>query len=108
MKSLLSLLLESGIMVAEAFAPAPMTNCSLTEVKQIWGDKITIWGGIPSIVLSPSFPREKFEDFLRKLFQEVTLEDKFIFGFGDNVPTDADFSRLIKLIEQYHRIFLSN
>jgi hypothetical protein len=105
MKNLLPLLLEAEVMVAEAFAPAPMTNCTLAEVKESWQNKITIWGGIPSIVLSPSFPEEEFESFVRNLFREIAPGDKFILGFGDNVPTDAEFGRIIKLIEHYRRCF---
>ena len=35
--------------------------------------------------------------FLEDLFRDVAPGDRFILGFGDNVPTDASFERVKRI-----------
>ena len=50
---LMDLLHESGMDVAEAVCPAPMTKVSIQEYYRRWSDRITIFGGVPSNLLLP-------------------------------------------------------
>ena len=46
-----------------------MTRCRLQEIRAAFGDRITIWGGIPSILLcATSTP----EDDFRRSIDELT------------------------------------
>ena len=67
---LLSAFPESGVDVAECFTPAPMTRVTLAEAQAAWGDKVIIWGGIPSIVMCPSTPDEDFESLCGRALQQ--------------------------------------
>jgi len=61
-KGLLGLLAESGMDIAEAVCPQPMTKVTITDVKKVFKNKITIFGGIPSVVLlQESMPDKEFE-----------------------------------------------
>jgi hypothetical protein len=99
-KGLLDLLAESGMDVAEAVCPQPMTKVTITEVKKAFKGKITIFGGVPSVVLlEQSMSDREFETFMRKLFGEIAPGDRFILGVSDTTPPDAKFERLLRITE---------
>lgn len=91
---LLEPFVESGVDVIEAFAPAPMTRCTMAEARRVCGRKVKIWGGIPSAMLGEEFREEDFEVFIRKIFREAAPGDGFILGVGDNVMPESVFERV--------------
>jgi len=99
MKGLLTSLMDCGIDVVEALTPKPMTTIDIASTRKLWNDKVAIWGGLATIVLTDVFSEEKFESFLVDLFSAVAPGERFILGFGDNVPTDASFSRIQRVAE---------
>jgi uroporphyrinogen-III decarboxylase len=94
MQVLLQKLMDSGIQVVEALTPKPMTSIDLADTRQLWGDQVAMWGGIPSIILTSTYSEEEFHHCMEDLFRTVAPGDRFILGFGDNVPTDALFHRI--------------
>ncbi len=99
-RGLLDLLAESGIDIAEAICPQPMTKVTISEVKQAFKGKVTIFGGIPSVaLLEESMPEEQFEKFMKNLFNEIAPGDRFILGVSDTTPPDAKFERLFRITE---------
>ena len=99
MKTLLEKLMSCGVQVVEALTPKPMTSIDILETRRLWGDRVAMWGGIPSVILTDTFSDEQFERCMEDLFQAVAPGDRFILGFGDNVPTDALFSRIKRVAE---------
>ena len=66
---LMDLLHESGMDVAEAVCPAPMTKVSIQEYYRRWSDRITIFGGVPSNLLLPQLtPDEEFPELHGRAF----------------------------------------
>ncbi|MDI6755814.1 MAG: uroporphyrinogen decarboxylase family protein [Thermodesulfobacteriota bacterium] len=99
-KGLLDLIVESGMDIAEAICPQPMTKVSIREVKKAFQGKVTIFGGIPSVaLLEESMSDEGFEQFMKDLFQEIAPGDRFILGVSDTTPPDAKFERLLRVTE---------
>ena len=97
---LLDLIPESGMDIAEAICPQPMTKVTITEVKRAFKGKVTIFGGIPSVaLLEQSMSDEEFEDFMKNLFCEIAPGDRFILGISDTTPPDAKFERLLRITE---------
>jgi hypothetical protein len=94
MKNLLTVFLETDIDAVECFTPAPMTKCTVSDARKIWNGRVTIWGGIPAIMLSSSVPDEEFSAYLKEIAHQIGPGDHFIFGVGDNTPIDADPERL--------------
>jgi len=106
-KRLIPMFLETGIDVAEAWSPAPMTSVTTAELRKAWGDKVTIWGGVPSMLFEPQYSDQEFDDYVLNLFKEVSPGRNFIVGMGDNLPFDAKIERvgrLVDLIEKYGHI----
>jgi len=99
-KGLLDLIPESGMDIAEAFCPQPMTKVTISEVKKAFKGKVTIFGGVPSVaLLEESMSNEEFEKFMKSLFMEIAPGDRFILGISDTTPPDAKFERLVRITE---------
>ena len=99
---LLRLMRETGVDAVEALTPRPMTTIDVRQARALWGDAVTLWGGIPAILMTPTYSDEQVEEFLEDLFAAVAPGRRFILGFGDNVPTDGLFSRILQVTEFYH------
>ncbi|MGE5257484.1 MAG: cobalamin-dependent protein [Hyphomicrobiales bacterium] len=95
---LMNLLHESGMDVAEAVCPAPMTKVTIQEYYRRWSDRITIFGGVPSNLLLPQLtPDDQFKGFMDELFAGIDNGARFILGIADTTPPDADFERLVRI-----------
>jgi hypothetical protein len=103
-EGLMDLILESGIDIAEAVCPYPMTKLSIREYYSRWADRITIFGGIPSnLLLEETTSETDFNRFFDDLFPSIAPGSRFILGVADTVPPDANFNRLRrikKLVEE--------
>ncbi len=99
-QGLLDLIAESGMDIAEAICPQPMTKITISEVKKSFKGKVTIFGGVPSVaLLEQSMSDEQFERFMENLFREIVPGDRFILGVSDTTPPDAKFERLFRITE---------
>jgi hypothetical protein len=99
-EGLLDLLAASGIDVAESVCAPPMVQCSLTAMRRAFGDKITIFGGVPSVaLLEDSMTEDEFEAHMRALFAEIAPGNRFILGVSDMVPPDAKWDRLVRIAQ---------
>ncbi|MBM4027916.1 MAG: hypothetical protein FJ280_21335 [Planctomycetes bacterium] len=96
---LLDLMGASGFDIAEAFTTPPMTRVGVAQARAVWGKRITIWGGLASSMFSAFTSDEEFEAHVRQVLREAAPGDHFILGTGDNVPTDAELPRLVRLTE---------
>ena len=102
---LLPLYLEAEIDGADSLCPAPMTKCNFDEIRGIFADKITIWGGIPSVLLCPhSCNWEDFKHFIDDLLIRYYHESHFILGVSDMVTADADIDRLKYITDRVYEI----
>jgi len=95
---IMDLIRDSGINVAEAVCPFPMTKIKIEDYYRQWSDNITILGGIPSIMLlEESVSDEDFEDYLDHIFKAISPGKRFIVGIADSTPPGAVFERLVKI-----------
>ena len=101
---LMDLIRDSGMHVAEAVTPYPMTKVKIEEHYQRWSDKLTIWGGIPEILLmAETATDEDLEAYLDHLFKAVAPGRRFIVGIADTTPAHAVFDRLIRIGERVEK-----
>ena len=104
-KGLTDLYLESEFDIADSVCPAPMTKLSLTECREIFRDKITIWGGIPSVLmLKSSCPFSDFRNYIDGIITGCAPYDHLILSIADTMPPDADFSRLLYISESVQKV----
>lgn len=99
MRKLLYSLAECGIDVVEALTPKPMTSIDIADTRRVWQDRVCMWGGLATVILTSAFSDLEFEEYLNRLFQDISPGNRFILGFGDNVPTDALLERIVAVAE---------
>jgi len=101
---LMDLIRESGIHMAEAVTPHPMTKVTIEEYYTRWAPRLTIFGGIPSnLLLAECATEHEFKAYLDYLFKAVVPGKRFIVGVGDCVPPKAVFERLLQIGEQIEK-----
>ena len=93
---LLNSYVESGMDVADSICPAPMTRMSLKQYRNAFADKITIWGGIPSVALLEStFSQYEFEKYIDETLETIGDGRRIILGIADTTPPDASLDRIL-------------
>lgn len=101
---LMDLIRDSGMHVAEAVCPYPMTKVSIEEYYKRWSNNLTIFGGFPSnMLLAESATDEEFEGYLDHLFKVIAPGRRFILGIADTTPPNAVFDRLIRIGERVEK-----
>ncbi len=98
-KDLLAETKLAGFDMVECFCTAPMVSVTLEEARAAWGTDVIIFGGVPSIVLEPTFPEEDFEEYMRGLFRAIAPGDAFIVGVADNVMPTSLIERVERISE---------
>ena len=84
-----------GFDIADSLCPYPMTRCRLEEIREAFADRITIWGGIPSILLCPDKASlDEFRQFIDDLLARYGHQSHFVLGVSDMVTADADWDRV--------------
>jgi hypothetical protein len=98
---LLDCYLDSRIDVADSICPKPMTKLTLKQVRDHFGSRITIMGGIPSIcLLRDSVADQAFDAYLDDFFSQLGAGDHLILGISDTTPPAAEFERLKRIGER--------
>jgi len=97
-RGLMDLIRDSGLHIAEAVCPYPMMRVKIEEYYRQWGDKITIFGGIPQSLLSEETASEEdFQSYIDHFFKAVAPGSRVIVGVADTTPPNAVFDRLRRL-----------
>ena len=100
-RGLLELFVKSGFDVADSICPAPLTSLTLKEILRVFGGKIAVWGGIPSIsVLEESMNNAEFEACIDSLFESIGKDDRVILSIADTVPPGASFERIDRIAKK--------
>jgi len=94
-RHLLPMLEKTGIDVVEAVVTEPMDDITLQEALDILDGKVALQGGIPAVMVCPAVvSRRDFENYIETIALNQKGRPGFILGMSDNVPPDADFSRI--------------
>lgn len=95
---------RSGYDAVECFVTEPMVPFSLEQAREIWGTRLVIYGGLPSILLSPSTKEQEFRDYVRRIFDIIAPGDAFILGVSDNVMPDSIIDRVAWVSEAVEKL----
>ena len=90
---------EAGFDMVETFTTQPQVSCTLEDARKAWGNRLIIWGAVPSVILEATYSDAEFEAYMRQIFQTVAPGDAFILGVADNVMPDALLDRLERIGE---------
>lgn len=103
-KLLLELYLESGVEVLDCYCTSPMVSVTMDETLERIGEKMVVWGGIPSTVLVPeAVTYDDFADYLDYYFKTLDKyrgRSRVVAAVADNVVAEADIDRVEKISER--------
>ena len=102
MTALLHLVVEADYDVCDCFACEPLVRCTAAQAKAAWGERITIWGGLPSGLLEPNVPLDELQDHLADVYAQAAPGDRFILGISDQAMPTAGW-RHISLATKWAR-----
>ncbi|MFV1965685.1 MAG: uroporphyrinogen decarboxylase family protein [Pirellulaceae bacterium] len=94
---------QAGFGMVECFATDPLVETTLAEARQAWGDRVIIWGGVPSVILEDPYTDEQFEAYMQDLFRTIAPGNAFILGVADNVMPEAKIERIRRITEMVER-----
>ena len=94
-RQLMPLIPRCGFDVGESVCTKPMTSCSLKEFREGYGPDVTVFGGIPCVVLMDQVTDQaSFESYMDEMFAELGSGRRLILGVSDNVPPEVNLDRL--------------
>lgn len=97
--NLLELLFESGFRLLDCYITHPQVRVTMHEARNVFGDQVIIWGGVPAIILEDSFSEADFEKYMDQLFQDIAPGNAFIMGVSDEIMPESNFDRVIRIGE---------
>jgi len=104
-RRLLGAYLETGFDVADSVCPYPMTRCHIEELRAAFEGHITIWGGLPSILLCRHSANDaEFRAFVDRLLEQCRGGTRFVLGVSDMVTADVDWDRVVYVGEAVGRL----
>ena len=98
-RQILSHIERSGIDMVECFATYPMVDTTLAEARAAWGDRVIIWGGVPSVILEPPYTDQQFEQSMDEVFRAIAPGRAFILGIADNAMPGSKIERIERITE---------
>lgn len=99
--------ISSGMHVADSICPAPMTRLSLKEIRDAFGEKIAIIGGVPSVaLLANSMSEAEFEHYIEELLASLNGCKKLVLSIADTTPPDAELSRLKIILKKSQEVMV--
>lgn len=96
---ILSHIEQAGFGMVECFATSPMVGTTLAEARAAWGNRVIIWGGVPSNILEPPYTDAQFEQHMDDLFSTIAPGEAFILGIADNAMPGSDLQRIRRIAQ---------
>jgi len=98
-RMILSHIERAGFAMVECFATEPMVPTTMAEARAAWGDRVIVFGGVPSVILEPPYSDEQFEQFMDDLFRTISPAHAFILGIADNAMPGARVERIRRITQ---------
>ena len=102
-RAILSHIQRAGFGMAECFVTEPMVPTTMSEARRAWGDRVIIWGGVPSVILEAPYTDEQFEQFMDNLFRTIAPGKAFILGIADNAMPGSKIERIKRITQMVER-----
>jgi len=97
--AILALIERAGWDMVECLVTAPMVPLTLRRAREVWGERVIIWGGIPSLLMSPTVPEADFRAYVAEALHVIAPGRAFVLGVADNVMPDSVIDRVAWISE---------
>ena len=91
---------RAGYDMLECFVTAPMVPLTLEHAREVYDDRIILYGGLPSLIFSASYGEDDFRHYVDDMFRVIAPGDAIILGVADNVMPDSLIDRVRYVSEQ--------
>lgn len=98
-KHLLPLISSTGIDAVLGVSGPPQSNATLSEAREIVGENMVLWGGIPQNLFMNTHDEEELEQSVQEALLQATKDTRVVIGVADHVPVGTDFSRLQRVAQ---------
>jgi hypothetical protein len=98
-RMILSHIERAGFGMVECFATHPMVATTMAEARAAWGDRVIIFGGVPSVILEEPFTDEQFEQYMDDLFRTIAPGKALILGIADNAMPGSKIERIRRITQ---------
>lgn len=102
-RMILSHIERAGFGMVECFATHPMVPTTLAEARAAWGERVIIFGGVPSVILEAPYTDEQFEQYMDELFATIAPGEAFMLAVSDNVMPGAKIERVERITQMIDR-----
>ncbi len=105
-RGVLGWLADCGVDCADALTPAPMFSQTPAQMRADAGPDLILSGGIPATIFGPGASEDEFVECVKRWLDTRLDSPRLIMAAGDQVPTDAPFSRIAmlpELVDRYGR-----
>ena len=99
LKGLLRQVAGAGFDVIEAVTPLPCGDLSMEQAAVEAGDHGILWGGLPGMIFTPSFPEADFDPYVIEMLAVMRQNPRFVLGVADQVPPDGLLERVARVAE---------
>jgi hypothetical protein len=90
---------RAGYDMLECFVTAPMVPLTLKQARRTLGSHVILYGCLPSLIFSASFPEQDFRDHVDQVLETIAPGDAVILGVADNVMPDSVIERVAYVSE---------
>ncbi|MBN2295930.1 MAG: hypothetical protein JXM70_26095 [Pirellulales bacterium] len=94
---------RAGFGMVECLATSPLVPLTLAQAREAWGNRVIIWGGVPSTILEEPYTDEQFEQYMQDILATVSSEpnpgEAFILGISDNAMPNSKIERIRRVGE---------
>jgi len=90
---------RAGFGMVECFVTSPMVDTTMAEARAAWGDRVIVWGGVPSVILEEPYTEEQFEQYIDGLFRAIAPGGAFILGIADNAMPGSKIERIQRITQ---------
>jgi uroporphyrinogen-III decarboxylase len=98
-RKVLRLIGETEMDAAESLTPKPVGDVEISELRELAGPNLILWGGLPGALFSRLYPEDNLRDCVMQCLEHHKAYGRFIFGVADEVPTDGDMERVRMVTE---------
>lgn len=99
-QNLLAMVPGCGLDVVEAIVTQPMADISVQDALGLLRGEVVLQGGIPAVLMcKEGASRRDFEAYIGDVICPLRGRRGFVLGMSDNVPPNADFSRVEAVAE---------
>ena len=90
---------RAGYRMVECFATHPMVPTTLAEARAAWGDRIIIWGGVPSYLFEDPYTEADLDAYMDGVFKTIAPGKSFILGIADNLLPGGKIERVRRIAQ---------